>query len=296
MTVRPITLGIALLCVALGVATRTVADVSAPPFPPLEERLEAATKAEEAYRRGVEAPRGSAVAEKAFRESAAHWRTVIDLGADGPTTWYNLGNALLRGDEVGEAIVAYRTAQRLEPGADDVAANLAEARRRVERPIGADANDLSFTDVASWWHLLGPRSRLLLAMAGWITFWILLFLRTGVDESRRRAESESITAAWRGGLVVSLTIGILGGLTIAADLAFAHWRPVGVVTAESAILRSGNGEAFENLTTEPLAEGVEFAIEETRPGWWRVRLPDDTVGWISRQDASAVGETTIATP
>ena len=261
-----------------------------------EQRQAAAKEAENAYRRGVEAPSGSSLAERAFRESAEGWRTVIDLGGNGPASWFNLGNALLRAGDVGEAIVAYRTAQRLEPGADDVAANLAEARRRVARPIRADANDLSFTDVASWWQLLGPRTRLSLGVAGWISFWFLLFLRRGMDESRRRAEPESVTAAWRGGLVLSITIAFVGGLTVVADRGFARWRPVGVVTAESAILRSGNGEAFENLTTEPLSEGVEFAIEEARPGWWRVRLPDDTVGWIARQDASAVGETTTTTP
>lgn len=258
----------------------------------LETRREIAVMAEEAYRRGVDDVAGSAAARTAFLESAERWQTAIDLGADGADAFFNLGNALLRADEVGEAIVAFRRAERLAPDGDDIAANLAEARRRVDRPIEADATDLSFSSVASWWSPLTSRTRLTIASIAWILFWALLFVRRGMNDPRRRAERESITAGWRAGLVLTFTLALVGGATVVADVLLPNWRPVGVVTASEAILRSGNGSGFESVVTEPLSEGVEFAIEESRPGWWRVRLPDETVGWISMDDAASIARET----
>ncbi|MAC20127.1 MAG: hypothetical protein CMJ23_10720 [Phycisphaerae bacterium] len=258
----------------------------------LEIRREIAVTAEEAYRRGVDDVAGSAAARTAFLESAERWQTAIDLGADGADAFFNLGNALLRADEVGEAILAFRRAERLAPDADDIAANLAEARRRVDRPIEADATDLSFSSVASWWSPLTSRSRLTIASIAWILFWTLLFVRRGMSDDRRRAERESVTAGWRAGLVLTFTLALVGGATVVADVLLPNWRPVGVVTASEAILRSGNGSGFEAVVIEPLSEGVEFAIEEARPGWWRVRLPDETVGWISMDDAESISRNT----
>ncbi|MBC04370.1 MAG: hypothetical protein CMJ34_13875 [Phycisphaerae bacterium] len=247
-----------------------------------------AVAAEEAYRRGVDDVNGSAAARAAFEDSARLWREAIADGADGASSWFNLGNALVRAGRVGEAIVAYRRAERLSPSSDDIAANLAEARRRVDRPIEADANDLTFSDLSAWWDPMPAKARLVVSIAAWFLFWGLFFVRSGVGADARRGERESVTAAWRFGLVSTMLIAVVSGATIAGDLLLPGWRMVGVVTATEATLRSGNGDGFEAVTTEPLCEGVEFAILENRPGWWRIRLPDGTLGWISEVDAESV--------
>jgi SH3-like domain-containing protein len=61
-----------------------------------------------------------------------------------------------------------------------------------------------------------------------------------------------------------------------------------VLVRSDVVLRSGNGASFEPAIEEPLSEGVEFAILEARPGWWRVRLPDGTTGWVSAEDGERV--------
>lgn len=250
------------------------------------EANEAIRQAVEARDRGLAAIAGSSAAAAAFAESAVAWQEAIAAGADGADAWFNLGNARLRGGRIGPAIVAYRRAERLDPTNDDIAANLAEARRRVDRPIQADATDLDFVGVATWWHVLAPRTRLWLALIGWIGFWVLLDRRRSGNGSR--SESEAAIATWRIGLTGTLAVAVIAAASLAADRLLPTWRPGGVLIHPDVVLRSGNGTGFEPAIEESLAEGVEFVILEERPGWWRIRLPDGTVGWISRDDGEAI--------
>ena len=157
-----------------------MASVSALAEDPAADQRASVVAAEAAYQRGVDDVNGSSAAQAAFEESARLWRQAITDGADGASSWFNLGNSLLRANRVGDAIVAYRRAERLSPSSDDIAANLAEARRRVDRPIEADATDLSFSDVSAWWDPLPAEARLMTSIVAWLIFWCLLFLRSGV--------------------------------------------------------------------------------------------------------------------
>jgi tetratricopeptide (TPR) repeat protein len=127
----------ALLFVFITVMNHSTSEAESP-SPSSSDRLKLAESAEAAYRQGLELIGGSTDALAAFRSSAEGWRQVIAAGGNGPAAWFNLGNAELRAGNLGEAIAAYRRAERLDPIDDDIAANLAEARRRVTRPIEAD--------------------------------------------------------------------------------------------------------------------------------------------------------------
>ncbi len=273
------------------IATLLVAGLSTPLLAQSEVESDvartAAVAADAAYVRGLEEVSGSTAALGAFRESANAWRRAIDAGADDSAAWFNLGNALLRGGEVGDAILAYRRAERLDPTDDDIAANLAEARRRVDRPIQADATDVDFVGVAAWWHVFGTSTRLWIAVGAWLVFWVLLDRRLA-GGGRRTDEREATTSLWRAGLGGSLAIAVICAGTVTADRVLPDWRPVGVLVRPDVVLRSGNGASFEPAIEEPLSEGVEFAILEARPGWWRVRLPDGTTGWVSADDGERV--------
>lgn len=273
--------------IACGLSTPLVAQTDAPTDATPDPARTAAVAADAAYVRGLEEVSGSTAAVAAFRESAAAWRRAINAGADGSAAWFNLGNALVRAGETGDAILAYRRAERLDPTDDDIAANLAEARRRVDRPIQADATDVDFTGVASWWHILGTSTRLWVAVVAWLVFWVLLDRRLATG-GRRVDEREATTALWRAGLGGSLAIAVICAGTVTADRLLPEWRPVGVLVRSDVVLRSGNGASFEPAIEEPLSEGVEFAILEARPGWWRVRLPDGTTGWVSAEDGERV--------
>ena len=245
------------------------------------ERL--ARDADRSYLEGIDAIAGSTAATAAFERSAEQWRMLTEDGVDDASVWFNLGNAYLRGGRIGESIVAYRRAQRRDPSSDDIAANLAIARSKIDRPIEADANDLDFGDAAAGWRILPSETRWWIGVAAWISFWTILYFRRTTNSSDAE-ESESRAALWRGGLLSSFILAIVCFTTVALDTVVPLWRPVGVVVETDVVVRSGNGEGFEAAIEEPISAGVEFRILEDRPGWWRIELPDGSQGWIAIRD------------
>ena len=62
----------------------------------------------------------------------------------------------------------------------------------------------------------------------------------------------------------------------------------GVVTAEDAVVRKGDGTAYQKAYIDPVHSGAEFRLREARAGWYRVRLPDGREGWIPSSAAELV--------
>lgn len=246
-----------------------------------------AENAEAAYLEGVAGVAGSSEANAAFDRSADRWLEIIEDGVDRAPLWFNLGNARLRAGRIGESILAYRRAQRLAPTDDDIAANLAIAQAKVSRPIEADANDLDFGDAAAGWRILSSETRWWLGVSCWVVLWGLLLARRS-QRSIPREESESRSALWRGGILTTCVVALICFATLGLDATVSSWRPVGVVIEEEVLVRSGNGEGFEAAIEEPITAGVEFRILESRPGWWRIELPDGSQGWIATRDAERV--------
>ena len=277
-----------LQCVVLNSVTTAWSAGMEDSSPSSADRLAIARSAEESYRRGLELVGGSTEALAAFRSSAEGWRRLIAAGGNDSAAWFNLGNAELRSGELGEAIAAYRRAERLDPIDDDIAANLAEARRRVARPIEADATDLTFANLNRWWNAISEPTRLRTATIAWTAFWLLLLWRRRRPIEGRESEREATTVIWRSILFVSIATATLSGGTIVVDRLLPDGGTAGVLTSADVELRTGNGLSFETAIDEPLAEGVEFGILERRPGWWRIRLPDGTSGWIESTNGASV--------
>jgi hypothetical protein len=59
----------------------------------------------------------------------------------------------------------------------------------------------------------------------------------------------------------------------------------GVITTQEVIAHQGDGLNYPPSFKEPLHAGTDFEMIEHRPGWFHIRLVNDTDGWIPDNSA-----------
>ena len=199
--------------------------------------------------------------ENRLPEAIAGWQALADEGQALPEVLFNLGNAYYRHGDLGEAILAYRRAQRLAPRDPDVRANLGFAAQSAgielpaRKPLAALLLDFSRAEwlgfgVACFWLLAG-------ALATWI-LW-----------PRLRFVSRPTAAVW-----AALLLPALAGLALHRDL---DRFPEGVAMIAGQKVLSSPLESATPLLAVP--EGAIVRMRENRGNWIEVEL-GETRGWL----------------
>ena len=199
--------------------------------------------------------------ENRLPEAIAGWQALADEGQALPEVLFNLGNAYYRNENLGQAILAYRRAQRLAPRDPDVRANLGFAAQSAgielpsRKPLAALLLDFSRAEwlgfgIACFWLLAG-------ALAVWIV--------------APRFRSVARPAA---GVLAALLLLALAGLALHRDL---ERVPEGVVMAAGQKVRSSPLETATPLLAAP--EGAIVRMRESRGNWIEVEL-GETRGWL----------------
>jgi tetratricopeptide (TPR) repeat protein len=184
---------------------------------------------------------------------------------------FNLGNCYFKLGDVPRAILHYERALRLEPGAEDVRANLDMAREKVVDRI----NELpGFALGATWGKVRGgsdidqwARNSLWACLALFCVLGAVLFAR-----SRLQRQILFVAA----GLLVPTT---------AIMVTLAAYRSAEVNAADTAIIMStkvdGRSEPRDGATVLfVLHKGTKVTVQQEQSNWLEVRLPNGTVGWM----------------
>lgn len=187
------------------------------------------------------------------------------------TLFYNLGNCHFKLGDVPRAILNYERALRLEPGAEDVQANLDLARLQVVDRI----NELpGFALGATWGKLRGGNDVDQWARrALWGCLALFLALAFGLSAPMRWVRNTAF------GLAAVLV------LFTAASSAFAAWRAAEVRDASEAIILAAKVDARSEPRTGSavlfaLHKGTKITVLQDQDGWSEVRLPNGSVGWM----------------
>lgn len=202
-----------------------------------------------------------------YTRAAEMYEGLLDSGYASAALYYNLGNAYVRTDRLGQAIRYYEKARRLGPDDPRIQHNLEQARRRAgvypER-LGAAARGLSA--LVQRWSPLALMIAGVLVMGGGL---VAAVVWTRPDRPN----------VWGHPLVWGpVAAGLLG---VAAALGTSYFqsrvRHAVVVTPEAPLRRTPTPEAPSDTT---LPEGALLEVRQQTSQWHEVRLADGTTGWV----------------
>jgi len=222
--------------------------------------------------------------QQLFERAALGFRDLLDGGHKSAGLYYNLANSLVRLGRIGPAIVNYRRALRLEPGNERIQRNLEFARSRVETPIPSAPLSQFTQTVFSWHHNTAFSSRLVLAVCGYVMFWLLLMVA-------RQFSLRATWLTWMKWTIAAFTIAVW--TSVAVERFHRMHTTEGVLTTNNVVLRKGYGENYDPQLDRPLSEGVEVLIRETREDvegkeWFYVELSDGKGGWLRADQCSII--------
>ncbi len=217
-------------------------------------------------------------AKKSFKTAAQKFKLLTDSGIENGKLWYNQGNAYLQCEEVGEAIAAYRSAERFIPTDARLKSNLAYARSMISGSVSVSDESASspLEQLAFWHHGLSTYVKFWLGAICWFMFWTFLLIR-------------QLTP-----VIAYKSIGLVTAIASSALFSSVYFdfknqkHAFGVIVADEAMIHTGHQAGAPMLLKKPLAEGQEFKVVNERTGWIRIQLPKGQTGWIQKENAQIV--------
>jgi hypothetical protein len=205
-----------------------------------------------------------------YLKVAALLQSIRERGVVSGAVLYNQGNALMRAGERGRAIAAYREALRYRPRDPYVIANLKYALG--SETLAADRPVPEY--VLFWQNWIGYDGKYWLAAAAAAVTFLIAVVALWIEP--RRVWTRAALA------------GVLVTAVLAVSAAYDWYRfdclVHGVVVADEVVARKGNGNSYEPAFANPLPEGTEFILRESRGDWLRIRLEGKQEGWLESED------------
>ena len=214
--------------------------------------------AEQLFEQALAAQAGSDAAAALYAESALKFQATAESGERPGMAWYNAGNAWFQTGALGRSIAAYRQARHFRPFDSMLAENLGAARALA-------LNDVP--EQSAWWQQ-------------WPTVWLkaaLLVLTVifGICVLMTLRYRKRI------GYIACLAMLLLCCLSAGLWLVSAQLSGrQGVVIVDSVLARKGPSYAYAAAFYEPLHDGVELTVQETRKEWVLVSLVDGRECWV----------------
>lgn len=208
-----------------------------------------------------------------YQQAIASFLELAEGGIQNGKLFYNLGNAYLKSNDLGHAVLWYERALRLIPGDPDLKFNYAYAAGLLKDKREDSAPGI-YRILFFWKYLLSRGTVIWLAVGLNMVFWLFMIAR---NIRRRRLLRHAC-------LVLAPFVMLFTLTALYEYYAAAHMRQA-VVLEDRVAVRSGFSETATELFV--LHAGTRVRVEQQRKGFWRICFSADKIGWI-RQDAAGL--------
>ena len=204
-----------------------------------------------------------------YPTAIAGLEAIADTGVINGQLFYNLGNAHLKNDDLGSAILWYERALALRPNDPDLRFNYDYARSLTQ-----DAEEEQATPLRRifffWKYTLSAHTIIVLAIIFNLLFWILAAVWR---LTRRRG--------WRRAALAALAPALIFIATACVNYYQSSNPGEAIILPREVSVRSG----LEDTSTElfKLHAGAKVSVVRERPGFVQIRFSEDKIGWVSRE-------------
>jgi len=211
-------------------------------------------------------------------DAAEGFRSLLRYGIADARLEYNLANTEYKRGHLGEAILHYERARRLNPADREIASNLAIARAKIRDVVEDDDAAGALRAVRGAQDRMGVSTQAGLVLAG---VWVIAGIVTWCGSRPR-----GFTPGWGWTLAASVLFTGLIFLSWRATWSRIEGTPRAVILKASVDALAGPG--LNNAPLFTLHEGTTVSIQSEREGWLQVTLPNSLTGWVVRDAADRI--------
>ncbi len=214
-----------------------------------------------------------------YKTAIDHYSQILRQGKESAQLHYNLGNAYFKSDELGEAILHYEKAQRLNPRDNDIGHNLSIARVRVQDQINPPDKSLFMEIFDGIKYFLTVNELAIMVIFTLLAASVLFAAWKVIDHRRVRVILGNLLAA------VLFFFVLLAPLLVART--YETQKQIhGIILDEEIQARA----APQQLSTTVFAihEGTKVKLEQAQNDWYHIRLLDGKEGWIPQESVGII--------
>jgi hypothetical protein len=269
MTVRNILLILA-ITMLFGLVATTEAEM------PKEQIYSLFNQANEAFRQANSITDDPDRARKLYERAILSYEKVIHNGKiENPKLYYNLANAYFLKEDIGRAILNYRRAEKLDRADTNIQKNLSFARSRRVDKVRIKTEKRVLQTLFFWHYDFSTRTKFVLSCVFFAIVCVGLTVMVWFGRS----------PGWTAASVIAGLLMVVFLVSVVLDSGAETSHVGGVITTSEVIARQGDGQNYSPSFKEPLHEGTEFDLLESRLGWFHIELFDDSDTWIPDDSA-----------
>ena len=209
-----------------------------------------------------------------YNEAIDFYEQILAQGKEAAGIYYNLGNAYYKTNRLAPAILNYERARLRDPGNEDIQYNLELARKQITDRVEQIPEFFLTRWFRQFINIFSSDQWAYISMGAFIVFLLLfsLYLYT-----RRLTVKKA--SFWISLLAVALAV---------ATYTFSLQQKQDVINSRQAIVfeskvtvRSSPDQSGTELFV--IHQGTRVNLEDSVSGWYEIRLPDGSQGWLKRQ-------------